>query len=295
MTATVVAVGTFDGVHRGHQALVAAMRMLAGAQAGRVVVVTFDPPPRMVLRPDPAYKLLTALEERVELLRRYGADEVVVRQFDRDLAGRDAADFCAELVDRLGMTVLVGGPDLALGRARHGTPDVLREIGSRLGFEVHLLHQLTVDGSPIRSGAIREALRNGDLDRANALLGRPASLAGEVVHGDHRGRTIGFPTANLAVPPERLLPANGVYAVRADGLPGVMNVGTRPTVDGSQHRVEVHLLDWQGDLYGRTLRVDLVERLRDEQRFPSLDALVAQIGLDAQAARRALRPRESPS
>jgi riboflavin kinase/FMN adenylyltransferase len=165
---------------------------------------------------------------------------------------------------------------------------VLREIGGRLGFDVTTLDQLAIDGAAIRSGTIRQALRDGQLGLANRLLGHPASLEGEVVLGDQRGRTLGFPTANLAVPPERLLPANGVYAVRADRGPGVMNVGTRPTVDGTAQRVEVHLFDFAGDIYGERMRVELVERLRDEQRFPSLDALVAQIGLDARAARRAL-------
>jgi riboflavin kinase/FMN adenylyltransferase len=288
VTRSVVAVGTFDGVHRGHQALLNAMRREAEARGARVAVVTFDPPPRMVLRPDPAYQLLTSLDERVELLRRFGADEVVVQTFDMALAARSAEQFCRDLVERVGMVTLVGGPDLALGHRRHGTPEELREIGGRLGFDVVLLDQLTVGGEPIRSGAIRRALRAGELAHANELLGHPATLAGTVVHGDHRGRTIGVPTANLDVPPERLVPAHGVYAVRADGKPGVMNVGTRPTVDGTRRTIEVHLLDWEGDLYGRELRVELVERLRDEQRFASLDALVEQIGLDAQAARRAL-------
>jgi len=286
---SIVAVGTFDGVHRGHQALLAEMRRRAVSRAARVAIVTFDPPPRTVLRPDPDYRLLVSLDERLALLRRFGAEEVVVKHFDQRFASRTADDFCAELVDELGMVELVGGPDMAFGRNRHGTPEVLREIGRRLGFEVVLLEQLTVDGAPIRSGVIRRALRDGDLATAGRLLGHPASLAGRVVHGDHRGRTIGFPTANLSIDSMRLVPADGVYAVRRDsGEPGVMNVGVRPTVDGTKRVVEVHLIDWHGDLYGEVLRVDLIERLRDERRFGSLGELVAQIKRDVERARAVL-------
>lgn len=288
MTPSVVAVGTFDGVHRGHQALLSRLRGLADARQARAVVVTFDPPPRFVLRPDPEYRLLRSLDERIALLREHGADEVVVYTFDLGLAGRTAEQFVTELVEQLGMVGLVGGPDLALGHRRQGTPSMLRGIGARLGFDVNLLDQLAIDGAPIRSGAIRQAVREGELARANRLLGHPASLEGEVVHGDRRGRTIGFATANLAVPPERLLPANGVYAVRTGHGPGVMNVGTRPTIDGTVHRVEVHLFDFSRDIYGERMRVELIERIREERRFPSLDALVEQIRLDATAARRAL-------
>jgi riboflavin kinase/FMN adenylyltransferase len=285
---SVVAIGTFDGVHRGHQALVAELRRAADARRARAVVLTFDPPPRFVLRPDPSYRMLRSVGERIRLLQQHGADEVVVRRFDAELAARSAEDFCSQLVAELGMVGLVGGPDMALGHRRQGTAPVCREIGARLGFDVIVLDQLAIDGAPIRSGTIRQALRDGQLDLANRLLGHPASLEGEVVHGDHRGRQLGFPTANLAVAPERLLPANGVYAVRSDRGPGVMNLGTRPTVDGTAQRVEVHLFDFDDDIYGEQLRVELVERLRDERRFPSLEALVEQIGLDARAARRAL-------
>jgi riboflavin kinase/FMN adenylyltransferase len=287
---SVVAVGTFDGVHRGHQHLLAELRRRAAARGARSLVVTFDPPPRLVLRPDADYQLLTATDERVALLA--GAvDRVEVLTFDRALAATTAEQFCADLVERHGMVELVGGPDLALGRGRAGTPPVLREIGARLGFEVALLDQLSLGGEPVRSGEIRRRLLTGDLAGAEALLGHAPTLQGTVVLGDQRGRTLGFPTANLELPAWRLVPANGVYAVRSDGRAGVMNIGVRPTVDGRRRVVEVHLLDWAGDLYGQLLTVELVARLRDEQRFPSLEALVAQIGEDVQAARAALGPR----
>jgi riboflavin kinase/FMN adenylyltransferase len=240
-----------------------------------------------VLRPDAEYRLLTSTEERVELLERE-VDAVELLTFDAGLAATTAEQFCAGLVERHGMVELVGGPDLALGRGRAGTPDVLREIGRRLGFGVHLLDQLALGGQPVRSGEIRRRLLDGDVAGAAELLGRAPTLQGTVVLGDQRGRTLGFPTANLEPPPHRLVPADGVYAARVDGRPAVMNIGVRPTVGGTRRVVEVHLLDWSGDLYGQRLTVELVARLRAEQRFPSLEALVAQIHADVAAARTAL-------
>jgi riboflavin kinase/FMN adenylyltransferase len=186
------------------------------------------------------------------------------------------------------MVELVGGPDLAIGRRRAGTPPVLREIGARLGFEVALLDQLALGGQPVRSGEIRRRLLAGDVPGAAELLGRAPTLQGTVVLGDQRGRTLGFPTANLEPPAERLIPGDGVYAARVDGRPAVMNIGVRPTVGGTRRVVEVHLLDWSGDLYGQRLTVELIARLREERRFPSLEALVAQIRADVAAARELL-------
>ena len=289
---SVVTLGTFDGVHLGHQRLLGEVASRARARGGRAVALTFDPPPRMVLRPDPEYRLLSSLEERVELLRRHGADDVLLVRFDLSVAARTAEEFTAELVERLGMVEVVGGPDMACGRARQGTPPVLREIGSRLGFSVTVLEQRAIDGQPVRSVEIRRRLREGDVAGAAELLGRAPTVGGEVVHGAGRGRTIGIPTANLAVPPERVVPANGVYAGRAQDPPrtAVVNVGVRPTVGGGERTVEAHLLDFDGDLYGRQLTVELLARLREERKFPSLDALVEQIHRDIGAARELLDP-----
>ncbi|HEV8639166.1 MAG TPA: bifunctional riboflavin kinase/FAD synthetase [Chloroflexota bacterium] len=288
---SVVTIGTFDGVHRGHQELLHELRRRADRLGARAVVVTFDPPPRLVLRPDPSYQLLASLEERVELLRRHGADEVLLLRFDHTVAQMSAEAFVGELVDRLGMVELVGGPDLALGHRRQGTPPVLREIGRRRGFAVALLDQVADRGQPVRSGQIRELLRAGDVAAAAELLGHPPSVEGEVVHGDHLGRKLGFPTANLAVPPPRLVPADGVYAARViePARPGAMSIGTRPAVGGTDRRVEVHLLDFDGDLYGRTLRVELIAWLHEQRKYASLDDLIAGIGKDVEEVRKRIQ------
>ena len=287
-----IIIGTFDGVHRGHQYLIEKASDIARARSFRTVALTFDPPPRMVLRPDTAYRLLTSVPDRIRLLRRFGVDDVVVCAFDHEIARLSAEEFCTELVDKLGMQVLLGGPDLALGNRRLGTPDVLREIGQRLGFEVEIAESYDWNGRAIRSHEIRQLSRDGCVVDAAALLGHPLTISGLVVHGDARGRTIGFPTANLAIDDQHLLPGNGVYAVRAgigeDRVPGVMNVGVRPTVDGTRLMVEVHLLDKSPDLYGQRLSVELITRIRDEQRFGSLEALIEQIRRDVEHARRIL-------
>jgi riboflavin kinase/FMN adenylyltransferase len=285
---SVVTVGTFDGVHRGHQSLLGEVRRRAERRRARVAVVTFDPPPRLVLRPDPSYRLLISLAERAELLRRCGADDLLLVRFDRDVAQMSAEAFVGVLVDRLGMVELVGGPDLALGHRRQGTPEVLAEIGRRRGFELSLLDQVTLDGRPVRSGQIRDLIRAGDVTDARELLGRPPTVEGLVVHGDHLGRELGFPTANLELPPERIVPADGVYAGRVFDPRRVaaVSIGTRPAVGGVDRRIEAHLLDFDGDLYGRTLRVELIGWLRQQQKFDGLDALIAQIRRDCDETRR---------
>jgi riboflavin kinase/FMN adenylyltransferase len=202
-----------------------------------------------------------------------------------------AEAFVGELVERLGMVELVGGPDLALGHRRQGTPTVLREIGRRRGFEVVLVDQVARGGQPVRSGQIRERLRAGDVAGAADLLGHPPSLEGEVVHGDHLGRKLGFPTANLALDRLRLVPPDGVYAARVvePSRPGAMSIGTRPAVGGTDRRVEVHLLDFDGDLYGRTLRVELLDWLHEQRKYGSLEELIDGIGKDVEEVRTRVR------
>jgi riboflavin kinase/FMN adenylyltransferase len=287
-TSPVIALGTFDGVHRGHQTLLGELRRRADRRGARAAVVTFDPPPRLVLRPSPDYRLLISLAERGELLRRCGADEVLSIRFDQAVAQIGAEQFVGELVDRLGMIEIVGGPDLALGHRRQGTPEVLAEIGRRRGFEVSVIDQIALDGQPVRSGQIRELLRAGDVVGAAGLLGRPPTVEGLVVHGDHLGRQLGFPTANLELPPERIVPADGVYAGRVvePARAAAVSIGTRPAVGGIDRRIEAHLLDFDGDLYGRTLRVELVGWLREQRKFDGLDALIAQIRQDCVESRR---------
>jgi riboflavin kinase/FMN adenylyltransferase len=284
-------------------------------------VVTFDPHPQEFFTGQPK-KLLTPLAEKVELLAAMGVEQLVLLPFDRELAALTASEFVEEiLVRQLKASRISVGVDFRLGRGRAGTAVDLQSIASGYGIDVALvpLHNCG-EGDRISSSAIREGLASGDLTRANQLLGRPYSLVGTVVGGQRLGRTIGFPTANIELPPEKFLPRFGVYAVRVSVkyggekmkdqsssyqrenpkslipdiasnlffVNGVMNVGCRPTVDGLQPTVEVHLLDWSGDLYGKTLSASLVEFLRPEQKFASLDALKTQIQADCDVARSVL-------
>lgn len=291
----VLTAGNFDGVHRGHQALIAETRALARELSAPSAVLTFDPAPRDVLRPENGIPRIQSLERKLEHLARTGIDAVVVQPFDLALAGLDAASFARRLRDHLGVVAMVVGHDFRFGRGRQGGADTLR---SELSIPVRELEALVDEHGPISSSRVREALKEGRVADAARLLGHPHELVGRVTRGDQRGRLIGFPTANLS-PSEGgglggLLPPNGVYAVRVRGisgeqpLPGVANLGTRPTFEGQGQRLEVHLLDFEGDLYDREMVVELIERLRPEQRFPSVDALIAQIRQDAEEARSVL-------
>ncbi|GAB4204271.1 MAG: bifunctional riboflavin kinase/FAD synthetase [Sandaracinaceae bacterium] len=294
--------GNHDGVHLGHVALLARARAVAARLEARVVALTFDPHPLVLLSPTRAPEALTSIERRTELLRQAGADEVVVARFDERFAKLGPAAFVEhELVERLGACAVVIGADFRFGQGRAGDPEMLRQYGARLGFEVEVVDAVAASSlERVSSSAIREALKAGAVDEAARLLGRPYELDGQVVAGHRRGRTLGFPTANLDGI-RVLVPRDGVYAVVArvlrDGRPradeppmcGMLNVGTRPTFDAGRS-VEVHLLDVERDLYGATLRLGFVARLRDEQRFPGLDALVAQLRSDALAARSLASP-----
>lgn len=296
---SVVVPGNHDGVHLGHVALFARARALAASRGdARVVALTFDPHPLAFLAPERAPETLTTIARRTELLRRAGADEVVVARFDAPYAALDPIAFVErELVANLRACLVIVGADYRFGHGRGGDPRLLAELGARLGFDVEVIDAVGADDvARISSTTVRDALRSGDLARTSALLGRVHELEGVVVHGHERGRTIGFPTANLSGV-RVMLPPDGVYAVLArvmdEGRPGatcvrgMMNIGTRPTFDAGRS-IEVHLFDFEGDLYGCTLRVGLVSRLRDEQRFAGVEALVAQLGRDASHARTAL-------
>jgi riboflavin kinase / FMN adenylyltransferase len=287
---TVVTVGNFDGVHLGHQALIDRTRALASAHGARAVAFTFDPAPRDVLRPGNAIPRIQRLSDRLDLLLACGVDHVVIEPFDLDYARRDAAWFAREVLGaRLRATAVVVGWDFRFGKGRDGNVDTLR---AELGAPVEQVAALELDGAVVSSSRVREALASGRVEDAALLLGRPHRVVGEVVPGSARGRQLGFPTANLEARTP-LVPAPGVYAIRAiargeHGLPGVANLGSRPTFGGGPPTLEVHLLGWSGDLYGVELGVDFVARLRDERRFPSADALREQIGADVRAAREAL-------
>jgi riboflavin kinase/FMN adenylyltransferase len=286
-----VSIGAYDGVHMGHQALLRELRRLADAGAHETVVVTFDRHPASVVRPDSAPRLLTDLDQKLEVIAATGnVDHVVVVRFDKERAREEASDFVREvLVESLSARLVVVGEDFHFGRGRRGNVGLLREIGSGAGFEVV---GLPLVGS-ISSTHIRELLRAGDVATAATLLGRPHEVRGVVERGDGRGRELGFPTANLAVPDDILLPSNGIYAGWYERPAGAVHaaaisLGVRPMFPATSPVLEAYLLDFESDLYGEEAKVRFVERLRAEERFDSLELLVAQIDKDVAGARAAL-------
>lgn len=286
---SVVTIGNFDGVHLGHRALVDAARTIADDEGLPVRAMFFDPHPAAFFRPENRPPLLTPLSRRKALLLGAGADEVDVRVFDESFAEQSAEEFAtAILAGDAGASAVVVGPDFRFGKDREGDLPTLKALGERLGFRVHVVDPVEHDGEVVSSTRVRGRLAEGDAAGARALLGRYHDVVSEVVHGDHRGRTIGFPTANLGIAEKLALPMDGVYAVVAaiDGaqVPAVANIGVRPTFDAGRS-VEVHLLDWEGDLYGRQLPVAFIARIRGEVKFDGIDALVAQIGRDVADAR----------
>ncbi len=291
---TVITVGTFDGVHRGHWEVLQEIRRRAAATGRRSVLVTFDPHPLRILRPQHAPPLLTTPVEKKEILAESGLDYAVFLSFTEALSRYSPRRFVEEiLVDRLGVQELVIGYDHGFGRDRSGDADTLRSIGSELGFEVDVVPPVGSGRRPVSSSRVRTAVAEGRMGEAGACLGRPYSVRGVVVRGDGRGRGLGFPTANLKVSnADKLIPPQGIYAVR--GLlrsgthPGALHMGPRPTFRGSPPTIELHLLDFDGNLYGEEVRVDFVERLRDVRPFDSVASLVDQMREDVEAARVAL-------
>jgi riboflavin kinase/FMN adenylyltransferase len=271
-----VAIGTFDGVHLGH------VRVLEAAlSAGlRPAVVTFDPHPRAVV--GGGVELLTTLQRRLELLADLGFEDILVCRFDEGLAALTADEFAESILRAIGADVVAAGDGFRFGRGRSGDLDLLE----RLGFDVRRVPLV----ENVSSSHIRSLLAAGDVGRAAQLLGRPPEVEGTVVHGDHRGAGLGFPTANLDVPPDLLVPALGIYAGWAVGHPAAVSIGTNPHFGGSERRVEAFLLDYDDDLYGRRLVVELWERLRDEAAFGSEAELVAAIADDVRRTREAHRP-----
>jgi len=288
----VVALGAFDGIHLGHRAILATAVARGEASGHPVVACTFDRHPMEVLHPERAPLPITTLAERLDLIAKTGVDEVVVLVFTPALAAVEPEDFVKDVVvGRLHAREIVVGFNHTFGRGARGDPALLRSLGDRIDLVIHVVPPLLVDGIPVSSSEIRAALREGDVGRAARCLGRPYSIGGTVVRGAGRGRTLGFPTANLE--PERpLLVPTGVYACQAefsDQLrPAVVNVGVRPTFGENDLAIEAYLLDLSVDLYGVGLRLHFVERLRGEQRFQSVDELRAQIGRDVDAARHSL-------
>jgi riboflavin kinase/FMN adenylyltransferase len=292
---SVVAIGNFDGVHRGHQAILADARAKAGPLASAVRALTFDPHPGDVLGRGSPPKL-TTLARRAELLVRAGANGVVVRRFDHEFAAWSPERFARELLAaRLHARLVLVGEDFRFGAKRAGDRALLAELGRELGFDVAVCPIAGDEGGAFSSTRVRAAVLSGDVAAAERMLGRKHAVSGLVVPGQQLGRTLGFPTANLGAVPE-MLPPNGVYAVLVDEVsdgdvakalaPGALSIGVRPTIDGATGRtVEVYLLDFVGDLYGKRLRLHFVSRLRDEERYASLEELTQQIARDVERAK----------
>lgn len=282
-------VGVYDGVHRGHQEIL--RRVTAGSPS---VVLTFHPHPASVLGGH-EIKCLTTPDERADLLAAQGVDVVITEPFTRDLASVSAYEFMSRLKRHLGLAHLFIGYDFALGKGREGNAARLSEIGRELGFTVEVVPAVGDESGVISSTEIRKLVSRGDVAEAALLLGHPYQIGGPVIHGDHRGRTIGFPTANIDYPIQKVLPSNGIYACWAwlgsERFAAAINVGLRPTVHDDQTvpNVEAYLLDFDREIYGQHLKLDFVARLRDELKFPSLDTLIEQMHRDVAQARDILK------
>jgi len=288
---TILTIGAFDGVHLGHQQLIRSVVESARASGRRAALVTFFPHPSVVLgRAEPFY--LTSNEEKLEQFERLGLDLAVVVEFTRETAQIRAAQFVDLLIENLLMRELWIGHDFALGYKREGDAAFLQAMGVERGFAFHQAEPVLLDGQPVSSSRIREALRAGDMRQVAACLGRPFRLSGVVSQGAQRGRKLGVPTANLAIGAEHAIPRNGIYASRAHvghaTYPAVTNIGTRPTFDNGARTIEAHLLDFNGDLYGQTMALDLIEYQRPEIKYDSIEALIAQMQKDIQVARSSL-------
>lgn len=289
---TVLAIGSFDGIHRGHQHLIAQVIDRAKEIGAVSALVTLHPHPKVVLRPNSPLRYLSTIEERLDLLEPLGLDYAVVFPFSLETSQIHARDFVQLLLDHLRMQEIFCGKDFAFGYKREGTVDFMRALGVEKGFTVTVVDPQTFDGQIISSTRIRELVAQGDLDEAARSLGRFPSVRGRVIKGDQRGRTLGFPTANLAIAERRLIPVDGIYAVRAkigdQWFGGAANIGVRPTFDNGARLVEVFVLDFSGDLYDQVIEVQFVKRLRAELKFDSVAALVEQMQRDVQATRKIL-------
>lgn len=292
MRGPVVALGNFDGVHLGHQRVLSRAVEIGREQGESVVAATFDPHPRAVLRPGIEPKLLTTLELRHEALSRYGADDVAVIRFDRDLSIKTPAEFVQDvLIGELVASAVVVGENFRLGHKAAGDVEDLSRLMGDAGRAVHVVRLRTVNGEEeISSTRVRELISVGEVSHAGRLLGRPYLLRGEVVVGDKRGRTIGFPTANVLADPAAIVPARGVYAgfvcVGDEEYAACTNVGIAPTFERGESRVEAYLLEFEGDLYGKTVDVSFTDLIRGEKKFSGIEELKSQIGRDVEEARR---------
>jgi riboflavin kinase/FMN adenylyltransferase len=288
---TWLTIGSFDGVHIGHQQLIRELNKHAHQAGAESVVLTFHPHPSVILRGRTGPFYLTTPSERAELLDELGTDIVVTHPFTHEISQSTAREYILYLTDRLGFRQLWVGYDFALGKGREGNVAYLKLLGEEFGYQVHVVEPVISNGHAISSSQIRNLITEGNIGEANKLLGRPYRVVGEVVHGDGRGKGIGIPTANLETGDEKLIPGAGVYACRvqiSDKLwPAAVNVGTRPTFVSSDHRshVEAHIMDYSSDLYTRNIAVEFVARLRGEQRFESVEELIQQVHADIMQTR----------
>lgn len=289
---TVLTIGSFDGIHRGHQYLIHRVVARANEIGAASALVTLHPHPKIVLRPDSDLRYLSTIEERLDLLAPLGLDYAVVFPFSLETSQIRARDFVQLLLDHLQMKEIFCGADFALGYKREGNIALLRELGREKDFTVTVVEPQKSDDTVLSSTRARDLIARGELGEAARILGRFPSVRGRVVHGDERGRTLGFPTANLSLADRRLIPANGIYAVRVKfnggWHQGAASIGVRPTFEGKTRLVEVYVLDWDGDLYDQVIEVQFVKRLRDELKFESVDALIVQMKRDVEEARRTL-------
>lgn len=293
----VVTMGNFDGIHRGHQEIFRTLREEAEAHRGTALVITFYPHPLKVLHPDHAPRLITNLKERVELMATCGIERVLCLPFTEEFSGWDAERFIREiLVRKIGVGKVLVGEDFRFGKDRQGDIAFLQARGKPFGYTVRKIKPIQVDGVEVSSTRIRQLIQDGRIRDSAALLGRPYSISGTVVTGEKRGRALGFPTANLATESE-LLPPDGVYAVRValgeEKRPGVASLGVKPTFSGKQFSIEAHIFDFDQDIYGRSMRMEFIEWIREEKSFPDARALTEQISRDAQEARQILDPGSS--
>lgn len=296
----VVTIGTFDGVHLGHQKILQRVSRRAEELGGESVVITFWPHPRFILQPQHPTKLLNTLSEKISLLQNLGINNLLILPFTKDFAEWSSDQFISKVLIRtIGTEILIIGYDHRFGRNREGSFEYLRENSAKFGFEVEEISRQDIDHITISSTNIRRALEEGQPEKAETLLGRPYALNGEVIHGDKIGRKLGFPTANLQLEDSvKLIPADGVYVVEVSGatkkkLGGMMNIGFRPTIDGKKRILEVNIFDFNAEIYGEQLKVEFIAFLRKEVKFNSLDALKDQMEMDRQNTLRILRHKSS--
>lgn len=293
---TVLTVGTFDGVHAGHRAILDTVVRKAKERDARSVLVTFDPHPRDIINPgDAGIKLLTTIQERSEILNELGIDEMIVIPFDRDFSLLSSEEFVRDIIfEKIGVSEFVIGYDHQFGRNREGTIETIENLGQELGFDAYVVSKREIGQQTVSSTAIRSAIsEEGDVEKAANFLQRPYRLNGTVIHGEKRGKEIGYPTANIKPEhPQKVIPKDGVYAVRVrvmdNWFKGMMNIGTRPTFEDTMRTLEVHLFDFDENIYGKEVQVRFFNRIRDEVKFGGINELIAQLKKDEKRAKELL-------